>query len=227
MPPGSRVRHAGRLGAIGIGIGIVIGSGLLVGSPAAARDRDWVGVEKCRTCHEKQLMGDQVAAWRSGPHRHAYATLKSPASLAIAAEQGLDRPPAESDACLGCHLSAHGVPPVRVAHPLGREDGVQCETCHGPGRDYRKKKIMSDRKLATRKGLRDADDEALCIGCHNASSPTFDPNRYQLPDGSRAGFDFATAKERIAHPIPADVKGRFVELEDAQEAAEEAAEADR
>jgi hypothetical protein len=37
-----------------------------------------------------------------------------------------------------------------------------------------------------------------------------------------SGFDFAQAKERIPHPIPEDVKGRYVELEkERREAARE------
>ena len=91
---------------------------------------------------------------------------------------------------------------------------MQCESCHGPGRDYRKKKIMSDLDLARSKGLWDpGSDEARCTTCHNQRSPTFNAARYTLPDGSSVGFDFDQAKERIAHTIPEDVKGHYVELE--------------
>ena len=188
------------------------------------REHDYVGVEKCRTCHEKELMGNQVATWSKGPHARAFDTLASEASLAIAAELGLSEAPGESAACLRCHVTAHGVSPLRIANPVAVSDGVQCESCHGPGRDYRKKKIMADREKAARKGLWDAGAEAaICTACHNEESPTFDPNRYELADGSTAGFDFEIAKSRVLHEIPEDVKGRFIELEELEKAREKQA----
>lgn len=179
---------------------------------AAFAEHDFVGVGKCKSCHKKELMGDQVASWRKGPHHRAYETLKNEASLAIATERGLSEPPHEAAECLVCHVTAYDVPPARIAHPVEWADGVQCESCHGPGRDYRKKKIMSDVDKARTKGLWDSDDPAICTTCHNEKSPTFDPARYTLADGTTSGFDFAQAVERIAHPIPEDVKGRYLEL---------------
>jgi hypothetical protein len=199
---------------------------VLAGAASAGSEKlhDYVGVEKCRTCHEKELIGNQVGALSEGPHRRAYETLTEDASLAIAKGLGIATLPQESEACLRCHVTAYGVPAVRIASPLAYMDGVQCESCHGPGRDYRKKQIMSDRARAAKKGLWDASrDEAICTGCHNSESPTYDPARYLRPDGTTSGFDFEIAKGRIAHAIPADVKGRFVELEAAEKAARKAA----
>ena len=195
-----------------------MGAALAAAGPAAAgAEHDWIGVAKCARCHDKELIGDQVAAWAAGPHRRAFETLANEESLAIAKRMGLAQPPQESDACLRCHQSAFGVAPTRIAYELDPAEGVQCESCHGPGRDYRKKKIMSDRKKAEAKGLWDADgDPAICTACHNEESPTFDPKRYTLPDGSTAGFDFEQAKRRDPHPIPEHVKGRFLELEEAE-----------
>jgi hypothetical protein len=198
---------------------------ILVAAPASAdSEHDYVGVEKCRTCHEKELMGNQVATWSKGPHGRAYETLLSEASLAIVVDLGLAEAAVESDACLRCHVTAHGVSPLRIAHLLARSDGVQCESCHGPGRDYRKKKIMADRERAARKGLLDAGSDAtICTACHNEESPTFDPNRYSLADGTTVGFDFEIAKTRVPHEIPENVKGRFIELEELEKEREKAA----
>ncbi len=64
------------------------------------------------------------------------------------------------------------------------------------------------------KGLWNAgEDEGICLDCHNPRSPTFDPKRYVLPDGSTTGFAFLEAKEKISHPIPAEVRGKYLELE--------------
>jgi hypothetical protein len=190
----------------------------------AEKLHDYVGVEKCRTCHEKELMGNQVKAWAEGPHRKAYETLTSERSQQIARDRGIQTPAHQSDACLRCHVTAHDVSPVRIANPVELVDGVQCESCHGPGRDYRKKKIMSDREVAMKKGLWDASaDGAICSNCHNPESPTYDPERYVRADGTKVGFDFEIAKSRVPHAIPEHVKGRFMELEDAEKAEERAA----
>lgn len=196
--------------------------------PLDSGEHDYVGVEKCRTCHKKELIGNQHAAWLEGPHRRAYETLSSERSLALGKELGLSGPPNQSAECLRCHVSAYGVSAVRIANPVPHEDGVGCESCHGPGRDYRKKKIMSDVEKASAKGLWDAAKHAeVCEACHNPSSPTYDPDRYQLPDGTTSGFDFEIAKTRVPHPIPEDVKGRYLELEKAKKAADKAAKAAR
>jgi len=191
----------------------------LLAGPAGA-EHDYVGVAKCRTCHKKELIGNQVAAWREAPHAGAWATLHDEASERIAREQGLPGPAAESEECLACHATAAVAPTERIAYRLQLEDGVQCEACHGPGRDYRKKKVMSEIERARDAGLWDADDPARCTGCHNERSPTFDPTRYTLADGTTTGFDFEQAKQRITHPIPPDVKGRYLELDEARKQAE-------
>lgn len=198
---------------------------LLLSAPAwAGGEHEYVGVAKCKTCHKKELIGNQVAAWTASFHKGAFETLKNEESAAIALARGIEGPAHEADACLGCHTTGYGLPADRFAYDLDPADGVQCEACHGPGRDYRKKKIMSDPELAREKGLWDAEnDSAICIACHNADSPTFDPERYTLADGSYSGFDFALAKERIPHAIPENVKGRFIELEEEEKRKKKAA----
>jgi len=175
---------------------------------------NYVGAGKCMVCHKKELMGNQFATWKRGPHYQAYSTLQSESSIAIAKERGLVVAPSEASECLICHVTLQSVPPERMAYPVELKNGVECESCHGPGKDYRKKTIMSDVKDARKNGLWDAGgDEGICLACHNSQSPTFDPKRYTLPDGSTAGFAFEEAKEKISHPIPADVRGKYLELE--------------
>jgi len=177
-------------------------------------EHSYVGAGKCMVCHKKELMGNQLATWKSGPHYKAYGTLQSESSIAIAKELGLLVAPSKAPECLTCHVTLHSVPPERMAYPVELKNGVECESCHGPGKDYRKKKIMSKVKDARKKGLWDAGkNEGICLACHNSKSPTFDPKRYTLPDGSTVGFAFEEAKEKISHPIPADVRGKYLELE--------------
>ena len=41
-----------------------------------------------------------------------------------------------------------------------------------------------------------------CLKCHNDESPTWDPEKYTLEDGTKAGFDFEQAFATIAHFNP-------------------------
>jgi hypothetical protein len=201
------------MGALALGFALARG--------AAAQDaHQYVGAAKCKTCHGKELIGDQYGVWKTkDPHHRAFETLTNEASRAIAAKRGLAKPAHEAPECLECHVTAFGAPATQVATPLDPAQGVQCESCHGPGRDYRKKKIMSDHEQAHAKGLWRADeDAAICATCHNERSPTFDAKRYSLPGGKHAGFDFEQAKAKIPHPIPEDVKGRYLEVEKSRRA---------
>lgn len=177
------------------------------------RGHRYVGVVKCAGCHKKILLGKQAAVWRKAPHARAFETLRNKESQAITARLGLEEAADEAPECLRCHVTAYGRPASDFAYGIKPSDGVQCESCHGPGRDYRKKKIMSDPELAHRKGLWDSDDPKICTRCHNAESPTFDPKRFTLPDGSTSAFDFEVARKQIPHPIPPDTKGHYLEIE--------------
>jgi hypothetical protein len=88
-----------------------------------------------------------------------------------------------------------------VSMKFDRTAGVQCESCHGPGKDYRKKKIMIDPELSAAKGLL-PQSEKVCVVCHNDESPAWDLERYTLADGTKSGFDYAQAVKAIAHPVP-------------------------
>lgn len=192
-----------------LGAGLVVAGSLLVllAAPALAeKQHKYTGVKDCARCHKKELIGDQYGAWLKGPHAKAIETLKGDEAVKIGKEKGLAKPPHEADECLKCHATAHGVAEAMTAkRPLRIEDGVQCESCHGPGADYRKKKVMSDRDKAIAAGMWEpGENEKVCLACHNEESPTWDPAK---------GFDYAARKEDIAHPIPEDVKGRYLEIE--------------
>ena len=76
------------------------------------------------------------------------------------------------------------------------EDGFQCETCHGPGSEYKSMKVMKNRAEAVELGLVVWEsDEAIakmCQGCHNEESPTF------------IGFNFDEMYPKIKHNIPTE-----------------------
>ena len=188
-------------------------STLVIAPMAAAKDHMFVGVNKCRSCHKKELIGDQYAKWQKGPHAKAFTTLKEEKAIKIAKEKGLPNPPSESPECLKCHVTAHDVPAARIKYPMKASDGVQCESCHGPGNDYRKKTTMSDEKKAIAAGLwTPGKDAKICTDCHNDQSPSWNPKAFKLANGTTVGFDYDQAKEKIAHKIPKDVKGHYLEL---------------
>ncbi len=170
---------------------------------ASGQEYQYTGVKDCSRCHKKELMGDQTAVWKKSAHAKAFDTLKSDEAVRIGQEKGLASPPHEADECVRCHATAHGVTPEQTEkRPLRLADGVQCESCHGPGSEYKPNKVMSDLEASRAAGMWDpGNDEKVCTACHNDESPTFE------------AFDFAKRKEEIAHPIPEHVKGHYLELE--------------
>lgn len=64
-------------------------------------------------------------------HARAYAVLSNPVSVRMGKILGLEQPPNKTEKCLNCHaLSAK--PEQRAETLRTLEDGVSCESCHGP-----------------------------------------------------------------------------------------------
>ena len=178
----------------------------------APEEPQYVGVTKCRTCHKKELIGNQYKEWRRGYHGKSFETLKSDKALEFARARDISGPPHEAEYCLGCHVTAYGedLAQFREGKRLPVKDGIQCESCHGPGSLYKSENTMSDHDQSRAAGLWDpGEDEKVCAACHNDTSPSWDP---------AVGFDYETAREEVAHPIPADVKGKYLEIEKKQKA---------
>ena len=190
---------------------------LVIASLTAAEESGgehaFVGSQKCAVCHEKKLMGDQYDIWKAGPHAKAFATLGTDEAALVARAAGVVGDPQMADQCLRCHVTGHGAPAERLPKgKLAYEEGVGCESCHGAGKDYRNKQVMSDPARAEAKGMK-KPVEADCRACHNESNPTWNAERYTQADGRKAGFDFDQALAQITHAIPVEVKGRYLELE--------------
>jgi hypothetical protein len=81
------------------------------------------------------------------------------------------------------------------------EDGVSCESCHGPGKKYMPKSIMKDRQESIKKGMVYPALKS-CPNCHNDQSPTHNPERYTTKDGKKVDFDAEQAWDKIKHPNP-------------------------
>jgi hypothetical protein len=149
----------------------------------------YVGVKKCKTCHKKAKDGEQYKIWSEGPHAKAMKTLSSEKALKFAKENGI-ADPAKEPKCLKCHSTAGATDIKLHEKTLTIEEGVSCESCHGPGSEYKKKKTMKNHELSLKNGLI-IPNEKTCITCH-----TEEGNAFFKP------FDFEKRVKKIAHPIP-------------------------
>jgi hypothetical protein len=146
----------------------------------------YVGVKMCKACHQSEKKGNQYGVWQKSMHAEAMKTLSSDTAQKIAKAKGLKTSAAESKECLECHAI--------TSDAKLTPDGVQCETCHGPGSAYKAMSVMKDKAQAIKAGLTEFKDEAavekLCRTCHNEKSPTMKE------------FKFKEMWSKIKHPIP-------------------------
>lgn len=157
----------------------------------------FMGVAVCKACHtgkiaEKDVKTPSYEVWKDKPHAHAYESLKSDESKAIAEKMGIEDP-LQAEQCLKCHTTAFGVDEKRLGKKYTVEEGVSCEACHGAGGDYAnikvKKAIQSGDTEAASVGLIVKPGEETCLSCHNEESPTY------------RELNFEEALEQIKHPI--------------------------
>ena len=121
---------------------------------------DHVGSLQCRGCHEKEYQ-----IWAKSAHARAY--------------QRLPVEHQQNRLCLRCHSTG------KATHL----QGVQCESCHGPGRFYAQEVVMKDARLARAAFLKVVRGQKGCVECHNTNSPKL------------RAFDFQPMWQKIAHGL--------------------------
>ncbi len=93
-------------------------------------------------------------------------------------------------------LRGYGLDKSMFAETYVMEDGIQCESCLGPGLEYKTVKIMSSSKYKSQRDVQHKlaleaglviPDEKICTKCHNKRSPAF------------KGFDYKIYYEKIQH----------------------------
>jgi len=156
--------------------------------PSVATNPRLVGAKTCGQCHSSAEKGDQFGLWLRSAHASSYAILGTSSAWEIASKAGLQGNPQAEIECLFCHATGFGQPPSGFAESFQAEEGVQCESCHGPGSDYSKDFVMRNRNDALAAGLV-LPDEKTCFPCHNGECPASSEN-----------FDFDPAVKAIAHP---------------------------
>jgi len=160
---------------------------LFASSAMLAQNFKYIGAAKCKMCHNKAPKGEQYNIWMEGPHANAMKTLSTDAAKEIATAKGIADPTTDA-ACIKCH-STMGHIDAKLAAGLKAEEGVSCESCHGPGSMYKGSSVMKKQDLAMQKGLI-LPTEEVCKTCHNEESPTYKP------------FVYDEYVAKIAHPNP-------------------------
>jgi hypothetical protein len=141
-------------------------------APAASAGPAYVGAAACGVCHPAQML-----QWKASKHAGALAALQRK-------RQELN------PECLRCHVTGYGDSGgYRFRAAPGADLGnVQCEACHGFGREHRGKGK-----------IRGKVPEAICRRCHSAeNSPTFAYEPYLKLLGEHTARHFA----RNAVPPP-------------------------
>lgn len=140
-----------------------------------AQDYEYIGAKKCKMCHNKPEKGEQYKKWTESKHSKAMEVLSD-------AEK-------EDPNCTKCHSTAASVDEDLLTEYITVEEGVSCESCHGPGSVYKNIKIMKDREQSIANGLV-LPTEEVCLKCHNDESPNF------------KGFNFEEYVAKISHAYP-------------------------
>ena len=113
------------------------------------KQNGYASATACQKCHEQEYL-----QWSATRHAFAFETL-------LKKERYFDA------GCVSCHTTGLGYP---TGFQIGDQDstlkGVQCETCHGPGKQH----VGNPKKSNIRSGA----DTSLCLECHDTKhSPGF------------------------------------------------------
>ena len=109
----------------------------------------YVSATACQECHQQEYL-----QWSATRHAFAFETL-------LEKERYFD------SGCVSCHTTGFGFPTgFQVDDRDSTLKGVQCETCHGPGKQH----VGNPKKTNIRSGA----DTSLCLKCHDTKhSPGF------------------------------------------------------
>jgi hypothetical protein len=149
------------------GLHLLVWMGLVVlslGLVSLARTEilgDYVSYKACMECHP-----EVVESWKKTPHAGAFESLK---------KQGEEKQ--KNPGCIKCHVVGMDKDGGFIDMELTPElKGVQCESCHGPGRRHVETQEASH--IVTRPA------EAACRVCHT--------------EGQDKNFDYSK-KSRLVH----------------------------
>ena len=154
---------------------------------SAKKKHAYVGSGVCSECHSSETIGNQYDKWLRSPHAKAVLVLKTENALKIGKTLSIAAP-ADDLKCLKCHTTGGG------RHQKVKEEGVGCETCHGPGEDYAEFNNHVDTisrqsayEIARKNGMYPTlgiknikKREKLCLRCHNLRRPCFPEDKKEI-----------------------------------------------
>ena len=128
----------------------------------ALDDRPFVGAGACKSCHDAQY-----SQWQTLAHAHA---------ILVLAKDNHER----DASCFACHSTGafHPKGPQLPSQMTTAYENVQCEACHGPGKDH-----VAEPKPGQ---MNRAADASTCTICHDG----------ERDDGR---FDYATYLPKVTH----------------------------
>jgi len=187
----TRNRYTGRVAASAIALVVLLGGSTLPAGETAA----YVGAERCKNCHSAPSKGDQYGKWAKEDHAKAFAKLAADAALKLGKEKGVAEPQKDK-ACATCHVTAYDEPAESKGKKFDPTQGVQCESCHGPGNKHVKARLEAEEEAGDKLVKIPAGEivaiptAETCKKCHNEKSPSYKP------------FDYKKYLKDIAHPDP-------------------------
>jgi YVTN family beta-propeller protein len=147
----------------------------------------YIGNEVCGTCHPREYK-----KWLGTRHSRSWVMLgmSEKADRVRSHFNVRSSSPQNSAICLKCHGTAADTPPEFRLPTFHVEEGVQCETCHGPGESYATEEVMKNKQEAISLGLRMPTKE-VCLNCH------MDKPSHEFMN--KKPFDFEEMYKKIAH----------------------------
>jgi hypothetical protein len=152
---------------------LVLFMAAIVVSNAVAGEAKYIGVKKCKACHIKQYK-----SWVKTTMATSFENLKPGVKAAEKKKAGIDpdKDYTHDAKCLECHTTGYGQPGGFTSiEETPKLANVQCESCHGPGGNYREiMKKNKEFKLADIKSvgfIMPSEDEQGCLTCHGERSP--------------------------------------------------------
>jgi hypothetical protein len=148
--------------------------------PPAPAPGQYVGVASCINsgCHgstqplnASRVLQNEYYTWKDHDrHSKAQFVLSNAVSARIAKNMHLKRAADKEPLCLDCH--ATNVPARLVSGHIDIEDGIQCESCHGPASGWRDEHTQPGwtHEQSVQRGMIDLRHVptrgSLCLSCH-------------------------------------------------------------
>ena len=144
-------------------------------SGTSMAQRTYVGASGCSNCHKVA-----TASWEMSVHAKAFEVLKPGVKKQEKLKGKLDpnKDYTTDKICLKCHATGYQeIGGFKDAASTPEMAGVGCESCHGPGSEYRvlhdKKKNFTREEAKAAGEIYGSLDANVCKNCHLGKESTF------------------------------------------------------